>query len=319
MVKKFDKIVIWGYPHYSCSHSFIHSAFYRAFKYLGYDVYWFDDKPQENFDFKNTLFISEGNASNNIPLDKSSYYFIHVLKDPNKYIGNVKQLIDLRYLVSHINDGIYNYTTNFSNLQNLSTGYYIEKNYEEYAKCYIAWATNLLPDEINYDWVNIERDKKYYYIGNWNDQKNTSGSIHNNVDSILKFAQILKQKNNIEFERLSPVSFVDEIEHIKLTQKSFVCPDFRGPKQHEWKYVPCRVFKSISYGHLGAGNSDSLLVMDNFLDGNYIHSNNIEELHEKIMSKKDDKKFILNQMKLVKEKNTYLERVKGILKTVEML
>ena len=37
------KIVIWGYPLNSRTHSYIHSSFYKAFKHLGHDVYWFHD------------------------------------------------------------------------------------------------------------------------------------------------------------------------------------------------------------------------------------------------------------------------------------
>ena len=46
------KIVIWGYPLNSHTHSYIHSSFYKAFKHLGHDVYWFhDDEYPEDFDF----------------------------------------------------------------------------------------------------------------------------------------------------------------------------------------------------------------------------------------------------------------------------
>ena len=37
------KIVIWGYPLYSHTHSYIHAAFYKAFTHLGYETYWFHD------------------------------------------------------------------------------------------------------------------------------------------------------------------------------------------------------------------------------------------------------------------------------------
>ena len=40
---KYSKVIIWGHPLHSHTHSYIHEAYYRAFKYLGYDVYWFHD------------------------------------------------------------------------------------------------------------------------------------------------------------------------------------------------------------------------------------------------------------------------------------
>ena len=37
------KIVIWGYPLHSHTHSYIHAAFYKAFTHLEYETYWFHD------------------------------------------------------------------------------------------------------------------------------------------------------------------------------------------------------------------------------------------------------------------------------------
>ena len=48
------KVVIWGYPLNSHTHSYIHSSFYKAFKYLGHNVHWFhDDDYPEDFDYDN--------------------------------------------------------------------------------------------------------------------------------------------------------------------------------------------------------------------------------------------------------------------------
>ena len=49
---KIKKIIIWGHPLHSHTHSYIHNAFYIAFKYLGYNNYWFHDNSDiEGFDF----------------------------------------------------------------------------------------------------------------------------------------------------------------------------------------------------------------------------------------------------------------------------
>jgi hypothetical protein len=51
------KIIIWGYPLYSHTHSYIHDAFYKAFKYLNYETYWFDDNNYpKDFDWNDCLF-----------------------------------------------------------------------------------------------------------------------------------------------------------------------------------------------------------------------------------------------------------------------
>ncbi len=57
------KIIIWGYPLHSHTHSYIHSAIFDALKYLKYEVYWFDDNNYpKNFNWDNSVFITEGYA-----------------------------------------------------------------------------------------------------------------------------------------------------------------------------------------------------------------------------------------------------------------
>ena len=49
------KIVIWGHPLGTHTHSYSNHGYYRAFKQLGHDVHWFpDEEPPEDFDFSNT-------------------------------------------------------------------------------------------------------------------------------------------------------------------------------------------------------------------------------------------------------------------------
>jgi hypothetical protein len=58
------KIIIWGFPLDTHTHSYIHAAWLKTFKFLGYEAYWFHDANYpENFDYKNCLFISEEYAA----------------------------------------------------------------------------------------------------------------------------------------------------------------------------------------------------------------------------------------------------------------
>ena len=90
------KIVIWGHPLHSHTHSYVHQGYYDGFKSLGHEVYCFhDDDYPEDFDFTNTLFIGEGFADKKIPINDSSTYFIMYLPDPRKYDCE-KRLVDLK-------------------------------------------------------------------------------------------------------------------------------------------------------------------------------------------------------------------------------
>jgi hypothetical protein len=105
------KVIVWGCPLYSHTHSFIHHGWYRAFKELGYDTYWFHDGDYPiDFDYRGALFITEGYADNNIPLTAESIYFVHIAKDPSKYLTAGCRLIDIRFNLKKTKDFSYDYT-----------------------------------------------------------------------------------------------------------------------------------------------------------------------------------------------------------------
>ena len=70
-----NKVIIWGHTLHDHTHSYIHNAFYRTFKYLGYETYWFSTDGENNYlaqgtpnNFENTLFIAHGMVSHKLPL-----------------------------------------------------------------------------------------------------------------------------------------------------------------------------------------------------------------------------------------------------------
>jgi hypothetical protein len=131
--------------------------------HTGYNTHWFhDDNFPKDFDYNNCLFITEGYADNKIPIISTSIYFVHISKNPEKYIGNVRRFIEIRYLVDHIKDCNYNYILDKSKCKKISDCTYYEKLYDNsgiakyhnnsikmnYECIYTCWATDLLPDEI---------------------------------------------------------------------------------------------------------------------------------------------------------------------------
>ena len=61
------KVVIWGHPLGTHTHSYSNQGYYNAFKHLGHDIHWFpDEKPPEDFDFSNTIFIEKEIKEQNI-------------------------------------------------------------------------------------------------------------------------------------------------------------------------------------------------------------------------------------------------------------
>lgn len=317
------KIIIWGYPLHSHTHSYIHAAFYKAFKSLDYETYWFHDKNYpKDFDWNDCVFWTEGFADKNIPLNKTSTYFVHVCPDPAKYINaGVKKFIDVRYNHLWHKDHVYEYKLDKSKVEKVGPCCYLSERknrrvqvlndyhkywIEDYDKFYVTWATNYLPSEFDFEDIKYPRENKIYFSGNIS----STGRCENY--STFKPFIYECQKNGIEFIHNDPFSNpLDENEVIERTKKSILGVDIRGPEHIKNGYVPCRVFKSISWGHLGITNSYEVY---NELEGNCLYSKDTAQMFYDSMNKKNDFDFIKKSMKYVKENHTYVNRIQSIMK-----
>lgn len=340
----FNKVIIWGFPLHTHTHSYIHAGWVKAFKYLGYETHWFheNDYPKEiNFDYNNTLFITEGYADNNIPIINTSIYFVHICINPEKYLDKVKRLIEIRYLVDNINDYNYNYILDKSKCIKISNATYYEKLYNNgnlakyynkpikmnYECIYTCWATDLLPEEIKEENIELSNngngEKIIYWCGSYDT---------NNNKELLKFVNA-SNENNIKFIFNNPWNNPLSSECVKdLTMKSFMSPDIRcsgdpnkiklgetGTCHKSIGYIPCRIIKAISYGLLGITNSKHVYEL---LDKKVIYNDDEYQLCydalKQINNKETLKDLIKEQMKIVRENHTYINRINDLIKVLKL-
>jgi hypothetical protein len=275
------------------------------------------------------LFITEGYADKNIPLNNSSTYFVHICINPKKYLNAGCRVIDIRFNVSEINDCNYCITVDRSKLQEIGPCSYYEKNANDsvlseqfkknifdYEALYLSWATDLLPEEFNYEDINIEREKTVYWFG-------TIG-LSNKIE-INKFLNGLR-KHDIKYYHNDPWTNPIDYNSVKTyVQKSILAPDIRGSANREYingkintganhkfiGYIPCRIFKNISYGQLGITNSKAV---NELFGGNVIYSDNEEEMVDIALPNIKNKDMIKSQMNFVQKNHTYVNRVESILK-----
>ena len=320
------KIIIWGfYPKNGVLQntiSYVWNSFYNAFKYLGYEVYWFPNQKIENFDFSNCIFISEGYDDSEIPLDKTSTYFVHCAYNPEKYVGKVRKFIDMRYNLKKIDHPNYVYELDKEKTK-MDIGCYYEpstnqvidfKNgkvsyrIDDFDKIYIGWATNLMPNEINEDDVYYPRSNKVYFLGSLSSDGNYS-----NIHLIEEFARECR-KNGIEFvvNNFSN-NQLSEDDYINLCKESLLGFDIRCQADVEWGRISCRLYKNMSYGHLGMTNCYEAYKE---LDEHCIYNQSASQLFYNAMSKKDDFEFIKKGVNYIKEHHTYVNRVKSMIKVV---
>ena len=317
---KYSKVIIWGHPLYSHTHSYVHSSYYKTFKHLGYDVYWFHDgEYPEDFDYENCLFITEGFADANIPLNETSCYMVMYCPSPKKYEG-VGRYIDIRMAAKDFKDHIQEYSLDKSIATKVGPACYfvpkisekvrIKNDYHDYEmsdfdKLYISWATNLLPHEIDYDDMYIPREQNIYFCGTIG----TSGEGENISNWKPFLAEV--QKAGYGFIPNNPwANPLSDEEVIRRMRESLLGVDIRGPLHIKQGLLTCRVFKNISYGHLGVTNSEEIY---NELEGKCVYNPDTAQLFHDAMAQRENAKLIEEGMKLVKENHTYVNRVNSIL------
>lgn len=135
----FNKVVVWGHKLHTHTHSYIHYGFVKAFKYMGYSVYWLDNNDDiQSIDFSNALFITEGQVDKNIPIRQDCFYIIHNC-DSSKYS-------DLLAKGRCINLQVYVHWCLKKNVVKLDEFIYYDLQ-DKFI--YMPWATDLLPYEID--------------------------------------------------------------------------------------------------------------------------------------------------------------------------
>ena len=72
---------------------------------------------------------------------------------------------------------------------------------------------------------------------------------------MINLLQLLCADNSMKFRQLTQIS---DVENVAAIRSARLAPAFAGGWQVEHNYLPCRLFKNISYGALGFTNVPAL-------------------------------------------------------------
>jgi len=302
MITLNNKVIIWGYKLHTHTHSYIHNGYYKAFKKMGYDTYWFDDRENvSGFDFENCVFLTIGTQENNIPLNDSSYYILHHIKDMTKYIVSGVKYINLGNYLSSCDDGI---SSNHPENSVIKIGgeccFWDEKT----RTIYQPWATDLTSDEINLDNALKYNPNNGFinFIGTTGENRQQITQFQNTLpnNKTLKIISGQSDENNYLFVRDSLISF-----------------DIRNDWHVECGYLPCRIFKNISYGRLTGTNS---LNVKNVFGEHVIYEPDLGLLYNKLMESEENVSLdtIKSAMDFVKNNHTYINRINNLIECFEI-
>lgn len=300
----FDKVVIWGHKLHTHTHSYIHQAFYRAFTALGYKTYWLDEKDlAKNFDFANSLFLTEGQADTSIPLREDCFYILHNCVSPKYAALKAKKRCIILQVYS---DDVLGFETA-----------------EKFAPCmyrdianrclYMPWATDLLPNEIDQMKQKVpknlsQRKRVVHWVG-------TIGSGQfGNISELAPFQKACREQG-ISFKHHGNLS-IDQ--NIACIQTSYMAPTIVGSWQKKAGYIPCRIFKNISYGQMGITNSYRVYEL---FEGKIVYNPDTYKLFYDAQKKLKTmtRKELIELMDFVKTKHTYLNRIQTIFDFIKII
>lgn len=281
------------------THTYIFYGFYRAAKYLDLKTFWIDNqKDLDHISDEKTIVFCEGSFMPDLNKKSKSRYVVHSI--PNHLVQKCQELSEKKLCLNL--EVFKKEALDFYQLNELA--FFDEKNFTLYQ----PWATNLLPNEfIDLDYKNpIKHDNVSYYIGL------LYGSGSQKADKLNTFLKKSKKETKIRCILGASDSLARE-----LTIRSSICIDIRSGHHLEVGYVPCRVFKTLSYGREIFVNSQSIKdLMSHLPNVKYYSSgedlrNQYENLCSINTSRKfyDETNFTLNY---IKDNHTFINRLNNI-------
>lgn len=334
------KIVVWGMKDRYGTHSHIHEGIFRAAAHMRPGSLWLDDSSdQTNLDWSNTLVITEHNPARNdrLPIRDDMFYVVHGMNDNRDCLTRLQHVKKrLSWNVFHDYSHIYGTQGNptcdkvigvpLTDVMWLGedTPLYPKERHMDF-----RWATDMLPHEIEANKpdriLGLDSNVIWYVGSQW---------WVNQVE-LNHFVKAVKEDGK-EFRLIGAGSErVDESERHKLfgrhgikvasietnvrkIRESFLAPAISGSHHLTEGYVPCRIFKNISYGQYGVTNN----LRANQVMGNGCIFN--PDPYKLYFEAKERMKFmplheLHHQMDVVKEKHTYVNRINMIFKAAAII
>ena len=303
--KHFRKVVIWGLRRQWHSHRFIHQGFFETFKALGIPVVWTDFASDpgiiEAGDFVITSNVyGRGTRGNPLaPLKDGAYYCFHGFGHSG-YDGNDRQPrheIDRKY---SLNLEVFLNKARAASDQ-WDTVTYFDKPSKTLHQ---PWGTNLLEERFRPP--VISRSPFVFWVGAiWNNALNQG-----NRAEIDELRSALRHRS-LRFVHLK---FIPDCVSIAAIRASRVAPAIAGRWQVENSYLPCRMFKNISYGQLGVSNVPEFsgLYQDCTISGR-----SVSDLVENALSlsNRDVVELVEAQQKITR-RHTYVHKIRNIFRAM---
>lgn len=234
--KRFGRVVIWGLRSQWHSHRFIHQGFYDTLSRLRVPVVWTNYGAKAEAIQDKDLVITSNmygrlTSKNTLaPFCKGAYYCFHGFQ------GMPYQVDRGRYLRLEV----------FTKAALRADQQWDETTYFDSSSrtLYQAWGTNLFEEDFGDP--TVSSGPLVFWVGAiWNNELDQG-----NVREIEELRRVLKERS-LRFVHLK---YVPNSVNFRAVRLSRLAPAIAGRWQVENDYLPCRMFKNISYGQLGISN-----------------------------------------------------------------
>jgi hypothetical protein len=301
---RFRRVVVWGHPLHAHTHSYVHGAFVKAFRALGAETVWTDDPSAlAGLDLRGTLFLTEGQVMAGLPLRRDCSYVLH--NDPDEGA----EIADRALLLQVLSRDVQERHRAGGSAEKLDGYTYVETDERGVVTLLQPWATDLLPGEFDFDvelprWGGrAPRPPTAAWVGTIGD------GLFGNVNELAGFRAACAEAG-VEFVHRQGIGFR---ENRRLILDSVMAPAIVGAWQLEHGYVPCRIFKNISYGRLGLTNSPSVQAL---FEEELVCDVDTHELFQAGLAQLGARGSLVAQMREIQARHTYVQRIERILELV---
>jgi len=294
---RYKRVVIWGLRTQFDTFRYINRHFYDTLGKLGVSRLWLDDDPaNQHFIESGDLVLAVGIAGKHLVAKEGVDYCLHNFEPSD---GIHRRVAPQNSIVLQV------YTHAADNAGD---------NWDEATvfdrasrTLYQPWGTDLLVEE--FKGPSYSRNPVVFWVGSiWNNELNQG-----NADEIAQLKRVLRDRRYafVHLRRIPNWMNVLAVRH------SRVAPAIGGRWQAENGYLPCRMFKNISYGQLGITNVQKF---SDLLGDSYVAGVSIEELIDNALSlsRSDYRALVMAQQERIRN-HTYREKLENICKALALV
>jgi hypothetical protein len=295
-------VVVWGHPEGSHTHSWIHYGFHRALEHLGLRSSWLPGSRRDARhlrDVDEAIVITEGQADRRLRKILRPGWIVFGHNCDADWYRERCQFVPLGVDMLD-QSGYRNPRWHPEILDTPAPSPPKEPVSPAAAGISILWATDLLPHEIR--WTPHRRNAlDVVFVG-------TVWSY--NADELERFDSLVAQRGL----RWRVYNGVDAVRHEELVRSARFAPALQGAWQTDHGYIPCRLFKNVSYSQLALSNNPSAAKV--FGDGEIVCRSSLEELLDEALAAEQDgvvDDMVQAAQQTVRERHTYVRRVRELL------